>query len=70
MENGIVFRLKKFAKLLINLKIIKIIMGGWLEPPPWPIWGGRTTPIGFGVAEPPPRPLVFFFLVSIDFFFF
>jgi hypothetical protein len=60
VENGTVFHLKKFANFLINLKIIKIIiiknkkyknikkLKGWpalpKEPPPWSIWGGRTTP--------------------------
>jgi hypothetical protein len=52
-HGAVVFHIKKFAKLLINLKIIKIIIiknkkhkgwpacpKGWLEPPPWPIWGG------------------------------
>jgi len=47
------------AKLLINLKIIKIIIikkkkkgvaGHSIigQPPPWPILGGRSTPIGLG----------------------
>jgi hypothetical protein len=90
VENGIVFHLKIFAKFLINLKIIKIIIiksqkylkkkkkinlrGGWhcprrwpptpllakwvAGPPPWPIWGGRTTLVEFGGDPATPKSAV------------
>jgi hypothetical protein len=29
---------------------------GWLQPPPWPIWGGRTTPLGFYNPQKAKKP--------------
>jgi hypothetical protein len=62
-----VFHLKKFAKLLINLKIIKIIIiknkkknirGGrpphYWQPPPWLGWTNHPR-LALGVVRPPPK---------------
>jgi hypothetical protein len=43
---------------------------GWLSHPPlppweWPVWGGRTTPVGHGTGQgPKPIFFIFYFIFS------